>query len=95
MGGKVFVCTRIRARPLGVRRGGLARQHLASCTAIRVPGAVQARRKYEEERCELSLRLTLAEAKVQQMQALQAELATAREECAALMVRTYLLTSVV
>jgi hypothetical protein len=47
---------------------------------------VQERRKHEEERCELSLQLTLAEAKVQQMQALQAELVTAREECASLLV---------
>ena len=46
------------------------------------PSEAQVRRKHEEERSELSLRLTAAEAKVQQMQALQAELLAARQECA-------------
>ena len=50
------------------------------------PTPVQERRKHDEERSELLSRLTLAEAKVQQTQALQTELVTAREEIVSLKV---------
>ena len=54
--------------------------HSASC-------GVQERRKHEEERSSLTSRLALADAVAQQLPGLQAELTTARDQCAALKAR--------
>ena len=67
------VVTSVRARPYvdGDQR--------SSCLS-------KVRGKYEEERATLSSRLAFAEAKAQQLTRVEADLAAAREECAALKV---------